>query len=412
MIKKAEYVAAAWISLMIKKNGMDKGFELKNVVFKKEEIIEEANRLLPNNKTVTGADFNNLVIGRGSSVSNKYFIKCQISTMQDYYMLGTKNDNCNYNIDNVVEAFFKSHCSIESLFTVSTLKAYIESYYYFLRQYNFPIQREYTDIITRDAIWLATTVLTYNEWIRLGIEDQEVDIWLIPISIRRAAVCFNSNISFESCSSMIGTTYTVGKSLQGFTYFTANGELRRITRIYEAENTIPDIRDDYEICTINGIVTSGFLKSFIINVYSGKQKYFEAPLDISASNDEQIQHAKKIDNYSLYQAAMQRSRMEFNPYTETVTIHHRDAYIAQYAKRLAKGKCRLCDNDAPFKTINGEDYLEAHHIMWLSKDGKDALDNVVALCPNCHRKMHMLDLEEDKSKLIEIAQKQTSTDNL
>jgi 5-methylcytosine-specific restriction protein A len=40
--------------------------------------------------------------------------------------------------------------------------------------------------------------------------------------------------------------------------------------------------------------------------------------------------------------------------------------------------------------------LEVHHIQWLSNDGDDTIDNIVALCPNCHRKMHILDLEKDR----------------
>jgi 5-methylcytosine-specific restriction protein A len=31
--------------------------------------------------------------------------------------------------------------------------------------------------------------------------------------------------------------------------------------------------------------------------------------------------------------------------------------------------------------------------------GKDTIDNTVDLCPNCHRKMHVLDLKGDKEKL-------------
>ncbi|WP_296863638.1 HNH endonuclease [Thermosyntropha sp.] len=29
------------------------------------------------------------------------------------------------------------------------------------------------------------------------------------------------------------------------------------------------------------------------------------------------------------------------------------------------------------------------HIEWLSRGGTDTIDNTVALCPNCHRKMHV-----------------------
>jgi 5-methylcytosine-specific restriction protein A len=36
----------------------------------------------------------------------------------------------------------------------------------------------------------------------------------------------------------------------------------------------------------------------------------------------------------------------------------------------------------------------------LSKEGSDTIENGVALCPNCHRKMHALDLPTDRKKLL------------
>lgn len=41
----------------------------------------------------------------------------------------------------------------------------------------------------------------------------------------------------------------------------------------------------------------------------------------------------------------------------------------------------------------------AHHIIWLLGGGEDTIQNTVALCPNCHRKMHVLNLEFDLQKL-------------
>ncbi|ADI73261.1 HNH endonuclease [Methanohalobium evestigatum Z-7303] len=85
----------------------------------------------------------------------------------------------------------------------------------------------------------------------------------------------------------------------------------------------------------------------------------------------------------------------------------RDPYISELAKRMAKGVCQLCGNNAPFYDRGGNPYLETHHIIRVSKDGDDTIDNVVALCANCHRKMHILNLDYDKDKLKKIAKKQS-----
>ena len=45
-------------------------------------------------------------------------------------------------------------------------------------------------------------------------------------------------------------------------------------------------------------------------------------------------------------------------------------------------------------------YLETHHIKWLAAGGEDKLDNTVALCPNCHRKMHILNKQTDVKLLF------------
>jgi 5-methylcytosine-specific restriction endonuclease McrA len=61
--------------------------------------------------------------------------------------------------------------------------------------------------------------------------------------------------------------------------------------------------------------------------------------------------------------------------------------------------CQLCDKPAPFKNKENDPYLESHHIVWLSNGGDNIVENTIALCPNCHRKMHIVNSEEDIKKL-------------
>jgi 5-methylcytosine-specific restriction enzyme A len=75
------------------------------------------------------------------------------------------------------------------------------------------------------------------------------------------------------------------------------------------------------------------------------------------------------------------------------------AIVAEFARRNAQGKCQLCNSTAPFLNKDFVPFLEIHHIEWLSKGGTDTIDNAVALCPNCHRKMHFLDFDRDKTFL-------------
>lgn len=78
----------------------------------------------------------------------------------------------------------------------------------------------------------------------------------------------------------------------------------------------------------------------------------------------------------------------------------RSGKVSNFAKKRANGICQLCNNPAPFSNKNDQPYLESHHIIWLSEGGSDKIENTVALCPNCHKKMHILNLQNDKDWLL------------
>ena len=83
----------------------------------------------------------------------------------------------------------------------------------------------------------------------------------------------------------------------------------------------------------------------------------------------------------------------------STTAYERNEDVVELAKRRAYGKCQLCEGPAPFLDKKGAPFLECHHIVWLSKNGDDTIENTVALCPNCHRKMHTLNERADIKKL-------------
>lgn len=86
-------------------------------------------------------------------------------------------------------------------------------------------------------------------------------------------------------------------------------------------------------------------------------------------------------------------------HSSQTTVYDRDPDISAYVKLRANGVCDLCSQNAPFKDKDDHPYLESHHIVWLSKNGADEIDNVVALCPNCHKKMHIINSRQDVEKL-------------
>lgn len=72
----------------------------------------------------------------------------------------------------------------------------------------------------------------------------------------------------------------------------------------------------------------------------------------------------------------------------TYILRKRAAAIKLYALKRAQGICEACGQEAPFVKQDGNLFLEVHHLKQLSDGGIDDPENVAAICPNCHRRVH------------------------
>ncbi len=123
--------------------------------------------------------------------------------------------------------------------------------------------------------------------------------------------------------------------------------------------------------------------------------------------EKKIKEAYERDIVKLPNKELGR-RFEINasakgPKKAETTVYYRNPYLKALVKRLAMGKCQWCKAEAPFIDNYGEPYLEEHHVQELANGGKDEIDNVVAVCPNCHRKIHILNKDSYKTELKDIA---------
>jgi 5-methylcytosine-specific restriction protein A len=122
----------------------------------------------------------------------------------------------------------------------------------------------------------------------------------------------------------------------------------------------------------------------------------EMPLD--ELYDEAVQSAPRPDS---------TSRSSSSDGSTGGDEYSRAEVVRSFALRVADGTCQGCGEDAPFIDENGEPYLEVHHMHRLADKGPDHPDNVIALCPNCHRRVHHgRDGEEYNQQLIEVVRKQ------
>lgn len=137
---------------------------------------------------------------------------------------------------------------------------------------------------------------------------------------------------------------------------------------------------------------------FPLRVISGDVTFDRETL--AEYEEEKRRRARQLSTEDLKQRAEISQSEDASVRVAKGTTYIRDPYVSEYAKRQANGVCQLCNQRAPFMDSSKQPYLETHHIEWLSKGGSDTIENTVALCPNCHRKMHVLDLKDDKEKLI------------
>lgn len=126
-------------------------------------------------------------------------------------------------------------------------------------------------------------------------------------------------------------------------------------------------------------------KSFINKEFVDREQGY---IDHAAKEISNGQLRKKVKNVD----GIARSRI-----TKTITYEY-NSYVREYAKRRANGRCELCGNDAPF-SIEGRPFLKTYHFKPLSKGGRDDIQNIAALCPNCYEKVLYLKADNDLEKI-------------
>ncbi len=124
--------------------------------------------------------------------------------------------------------------------------------------------------------------------------------------------------------------------------------------------------------------------------------------DIEQSEKEKIKEVRKKSAKEIKEKAKIINNNDISIKEVKALYRERNQFVSEYTKDRANGICDLCGKKAPFKDKNGKPYLESHHVITLADGGPDGIYNTVAICPNCHRKIHVLKNKEDIEKLENI----------
>jgi len=140
------------------------------------------------------------------------------------------------------------------------------------------------------------------------------------------------------------------------------------------------------------------------------KKYFTTPYrPKSKSNEEFEKEYSRIENEASKQTIklskkeidinLEEYRKKKTPIktkTRKSKVHYRDPKLAALMKAKSNYKCQTCEKPTFKDKKNGKNYTEAHHIEDVAKGGPDIPENILIVCPICHK---IFDKGDEKSQI-------------
>ena len=113
-----------------------------------------------------------------------------------------------------------------------------------------------------------------------------------------------------------------------------------------------------------------------------------------------------VNEYSINDL-FRENELDYSSFNKvkSTKLQKRDKSIKDNIIKSSKGYCHMNKKHITFPTNSQKNYLEAHHVLPLSyQDGfnktLDDVENMVAICPNCHQAFHR-STSQNKLKLID-----------
>ncbi|PJZ64105.1 hypothetical protein CH371_19770 [Leptospira wolffii] len=126
------------------------------------------------------------------------------------------------------------------------------------------------------------------------------------------------------------------------------------------------------------------LSKFLFSKKSNLPDY----LEMTNNLERKVKNSMK-ENLETLERRLDKAKIIPRQITVSSKAFERNPDVIIYTLRRAAGVCEQCKNPAPFKrSSDGMPYLEVHHKIPLSEGGTDEVSNTLALCPNCHRRLH------------------------
>ena len=148
------------------------------------------------------------------------------------------------------------------------------------------------------------------------------------------------------------------------------------------------------------------LNHFLVAVYQGQElisDYQQIETFENGLEQNEIEHRTGNESNELDKEELLNKITDCeNDNSEKITVngktYKRHNYLMVQIKKYRDYKCQFCSTKIP--KSNGEYYIEACHIKAKSEGGKDRLDNILILCPNCHKMFDFNERVDQKIKNV------------
>lgn len=234
--------------------------------------------------------------------------------------------------------------------------------------------------------------INLQKWVKLEPGD-------LALFYKSKQIIYVSRVAFTTHSSELAD-YLWGRDSKGqrweYIYFVNQGrpsalEIEKLNQILGyASNFIPQ----------GAIITNSENTSEALSYFGDSDKLFGA-IGLEAQDDKakdiikrSIPNVSKINNIDDLIKPLDNKLRDRSATIKQVIAKYieRNPRLSRLLKQKFNYRCQLCDQEGFIKK-NGEPYAEAHHLENLASGGPDLSDNILVLCPNCHRKLHFADVK-------------------
>lgn len=140
------------------------------------------------------------------------------------------------------------------------------------------------------------------------------------------------------------------------------------------------------------------------------------------SSEEDLSYQEEIQNQDEHEGEFLTETYKKKPSyinSQKGRVVNKNSRISKQALLRAAFKCQFNERHNTFETANGVPYMEGHHLIpctatnseyyWADYGANiDCEENIVCLCPTCHRRIHFGSKEEKYEVIQELYKKQAS----